>query len=89
MSTVQLEIKGKVQGVFFRANAKRRAEELDLTGWIKNKSNGDVEAVVSGKTGSVEDFISWCKDGYERAIVTEVNVAKIEESVFQNFSIRR
>ncbi|MEO6187380.1 MAG: acylphosphatase [Ginsengibacter sp.] len=87
MNTVQLIIKGKVQGVFFRASAKKMAEELGLAGWIKNTHNGGVEAVVSGKKESIENFIAWCKIGPKKASVVSVQVSEIEEKIFENFAI--
>ena len=89
MITVHLEIKGKVQGVFYRATARRIAEKNNLKGWIKNKSNGDVEAVVSGKKEDVDIFIEWCRKGSENAVVDEVNITHLEETVFKEFNVKR
>ena len=89
MITVRLEIKGKVQGVFFRATASRIAEKNNLKGWIKNKSNGDVEAMVTGKKEAVETFIKWCKDGPKRAVIDEVNITPLDEIIFSEFQIKR
>ena len=89
MITVHLEIKGKVQGVFYRATARRIAEKNNLKGWIKNKSNGDVEAVVSGKKEDVDIFIEWCRKGPENAVVDEVNITHLEETVFKEFNVKR
>jgi acylphosphatase len=88
MPTVHLDIKGKVQGVFFRATAKKVAENYNLTGWIKNKSNGNVEAIVTGEKNRVEMFIDWCKKGPENARVTEVSITDEEEIVFNNFFVK-
>ncbi len=89
MPTVHVEIKGKVQGVFFRATAKRVAEKLHLTGWIKNTDNGNVKAVVTGKKEEIEMFIDWSKQGPENAKVFEVIVTNKEEIFFNNFYIKR
>lgn len=89
MATIHLLIKGKVQGVFYRASAKEKAEELALTGWIKNTDNGDVEALVSGNADSLESFIDWCKKGPEKAMVTNVDVNPSEDQSFERFSIIR
>lgn len=87
MITVHLEIKGKVQGVFFRATARRIAEKNNLKGWIKNKTNGNVEAVVTGKKEDVDIFIEWCREGPEKAIVDEVKITHLEETVFKEFNV--
>ena len=87
--TVHLEIRGKVQEVFFRATARKVAEKNSLRGWIKNKSNGNVEAVVTGKKEEVNTFIDWCKQGPENAIVDDVVIKSLEEITFKKFSVER
>jgi acylphosphatase len=89
MSTVHLLIKGKVQGVFYRASAKEVADELQLTGWVKNTSEGDVEAMVTGSNEPLQQFISWCKQGPARAVVNDVQVTFKEEEQFDTFKIAR
>lgn len=51
---------GLVQGVFFRANTKRCADSHGLTGWVRNMSDGRVEAVFEGEEEKVRDAIEWC-----------------------------
>lgn len=89
MRTVHLLIRGKVQGVFYRATAKERADGLELKGWIKNTKTGDVEAVVSGTDDAVNAFIDWCHKGPDKANVTEVIVTEREKEQFENFRIQR
>jgi acylphosphatase len=89
MPTVHLLIKGKVQGVFYRATAKDVAKELGLTGWVKNTKEGNVEALASGSDEQLQQFISWCRQGPAKAIVTDVAINFIEEEVFEAFSIIR
>ena len=89
MKTVHLLIKGKVQGVFFRATAKDVANLHDLKGWIKNTEDGDVEAVVSGNGEQVKEFIEWSKQGPPRAQVTDVIVTEQEYEEFKKFSVIR
>lgn len=52
---------GLVQGVFFRANTKRCADSLGLTGWVRNKLDGTVEAVFEGEEARVREAIEWCE----------------------------
>ncbi len=84
-----LAITGRVQGVGFRANTRRKARELRLTGWVKNLHDGSVEAVVEGEKEKIRDLISWANRGPSRARVDEVNVDWEEaKGEFENFSIR-
>lgn len=72
MRAVHLLIKGKVQGVFYRASAKAAAERLHITGWIKNTPEGYVEALACGEEGNLRQFVEWCRKGPERAVVSDV-----------------
>jgi len=67
-------ISGKVQGVFFRANTKKKAIEYGLTGWVKNTSDGCVEAVFEGEEDKLKDMIKWCKIGPKLSKVTSVKI---------------
>jgi acylphosphatase len=87
MPTVHLTIKGKVQGVFYRAAAKDIAETMGLTGWIRNTGEGNVEALATGPGEQVEAFINWCRKGPPKAIVTEVTIASKAEENFDRFRI--
>lgn len=87
--TVHLLIKGKVQGVFYRASARDVAEQLELKGWIRNTEDDDVEAVVTGDPDQVKEFIEWCKKGPSRAHVDKVIVSEKEDESFDSFRIVR
>ena len=89
METVHLLISGKVQGVFFRQTATRMAHTLNIAGWIKNITDGKVEAVVTGNNDDVKKFIAWCKTGPEKADVTDVNVSNQPETFFEKFEVIR
>ena len=89
MPTVHLTIKGKVQGVFYRATAKETADKLGLVGWVKNTKEGNVEGLVSGSPEQVQSFIDWCKKGPARAEVSDVIVTEVEEQVFKGFKVIR
>ena len=89
MPSVHILIKGKVQGVFYRATAKDMAQALDLKGWVKNTSEGYVEAVATGSENGLHQFIEWCKKGPSKAVVTSVNVTSIAEKFFEDFRIAR
>jgi acylphosphatase len=89
MPTIHLVIKGEVQGVFFRATAKKVADELGIKGWIKNTDDGDVEAIVTGDEKQIDKFINWCKEGPEKAEVEDVTVTQEKETFFTDFEIIR
>lgn len=89
MRTVQLLIKGKVQGVFYRASAKHEADKLSLNGWVKNTVEGHVEALVSGSEKAVAYFINWCWQGPPMAHVTAVTVTEVTATPFEGFTISR
>lgn len=59
----RIRVKGKVQGVFFRAWTIEQANELGLDGWVRNRHDGSVEAVAVGPAGKVEELIARCHRG--------------------------
>lgn len=89
MPTVHLLIKGKVQGVFYRVSARETAEKLQIKGWVKNTDSGDVEAIATGTNQQLQEFIAWCKQGPQRAVVSEVIATNQEETFFKDFSVIR
>jgi acylphosphatase len=89
MKTAHLVIAGKVQGVFFRARAKDTAEKHKISGWIKNTDDGKVEAYISGEENALDKFISWCKQGPEKARVEHVVVNYVPPRDFDRFEVIR
>ncbi|GAA4748391.1 acylphosphatase [Flavisolibacter ginsenosidimutans] len=89
MPTIHLVIKGKVQGVFFRATAKDVAKALDLKGWVKNTPEGDVEVLATGDEDAIRQFIEWSKRGPDKALVSSVAVTSLNEKPFNDFRIIR
>lgn len=71
-SAVRLNIHGRVQGVGYRAFVEKQAETLGLSGWVRNRRDGTVEAVVVGDAATVEDFIARCGEGPRAAIVSGI-----------------
>ncbi len=81
-------ITGKVQGVFFRKNAKQKAEELRLSGWVKNTPDDKVELLVQGNDTDINKYIEWCKKGPPKAKVDNVYVeAKEKDNSLNEFII--
>lgn len=89
MPTLHLLIKGKVQGVFYRATAKKTADELGVKGWIKNTKDNNVEAIINGTEEQVQQFIEWCKKGSARAEVSDVIATSADAKSFDDFRIAR
>jgi acylphosphatase len=77
-----------VQGVFFRAEARARAQSLGLAGWVRNAPDGSVEAVFEGEHKRVESMVEWCRSGPAGADVDEVEVAWEEPRGDSGFSAR-
>jgi acylphosphatase len=72
--TVRLRIEGRVQGVGFRVFVERTAVALGLDGWVRNRRDGDVEAVISGTPAAVEQMIERCHVGPPASRVDRVEV---------------
>ena len=87
--TIHLLIKGRVQGVFYRASAKEKALKAGLTGWVRNTNSGDVEILVTGTERDLNQFINWCKTGPSKANVEEVTVTDNPFISFETFEIHR
>lgn len=89
MKTVRLVIKGKVQGVFYRATAKDVADLIGIKGWVRNLPDDNVEIVATAAEDVLQKFIAWCKQGPPRAWVDEVVVEEMDPGEFKGFKIIR
>jgi len=89
MKTVRLIIKGKVQGVFYRATAKDVADLLGIKGWVKNIPDNNVELTATATEDKLQKLIAWCKQGPPKAKVDEVIVKELELQEFNAFRIIR
>ena len=87
IEAIHIIVHGRVQGVWFRAGTKERADELGLFGWVKNKSEGTVEIHAEGEKSQLNNFISWCRKGTPTAHVTSVDLASISLKNFTSFEI--
>jgi acylphosphatase len=86
---IHVIISGKVQGVWFRVNTKNKAEQLNLTGWVRNTSDGKVEAIFEGEERDINKMIKWCYEGPPLANVKNVNVeTKSQLNGFLRFEIK-
>jgi len=89
MATVRrrVVVHGHVQGVFFREATRRRAESAGVAGWVRNVSDGSVEAVFEGDAESVERLVRFCEDGPRGAIVDWVDVSSEPPEGLQAFAV--
>jgi acylphosphatase len=81
-------VSGRVQGVFFRDTAGRRAESAGVAGWVRNTPDGAVEAVFEGDPASVDQMVDFCRRGPSRAEVTGIEVMDEEPVGLSGFEIR-
>jgi acylphosphatase len=79
MITRRLRIEGLVQGVGYRAAMQDRAQRLGVTGWVRNRRDGSVEAVAQGSAETLERFVAWARQGPSAARVTSVLVSDAED----------
>jgi len=73
MDRIHVIFRGKVQGVWFRANCQKKALELGLKGWVRNLPDGSVECIAEGPGKDLEELIDWCRNHQPVAKVTGVD----------------
>jgi acylphosphatase len=89
VETLQIIVRGMVQGVYFRQSAKEQALALGIKGTVKNAEDGSVNIVATGDHSNLQQLIDWCCKGPRQAKVTGVHVEKIPLVAFEEFSIVR
>jgi acylphosphatase len=77
--TKHLQITGRVQGVGYRASFEMEARALSLSGWVRNRVDGSVEAMIYGEPDAVQKMITWARRGPALAQVTDVSVNDASE----------
>ena len=86
---LHLRIRGRVQGVFFRASAAEVASEMGLSGWVRNRTDGSVELVAEGPKDAILALEEWCQTGPELAQVQDVQSTWEEPVGMENeFDVR-
>jgi acylphosphatase len=86
----QITVIGRVQGVYYRAYTEKRATELNLTGFVKNLSNGNVFIDVEGSAEDIKALIEWCYTGSPLALVRTVEIEDIPTLAgYTGFTIKR
>lgn len=87
MTTVRIRIEGRVQGVAYRAWTEETARDLDLSGWVRNRADGSVEALFSGEDGAVSRMLARCESGPHGAKVTAVRILEEGGEAPMDFSV--
>ena len=88
MARAHVVVSGRVQGVFFRYETRRRAEEAQVAGWVRNLPDGRVEAVFEGPDEAVERMVRWCREGPGGADVDDVEVTLEDPEGLDRFEVR-
>jgi acylphosphatase len=82
-------VSGIVQGVGYRYYTAQQAQALKLNGWVRNLTDGRVEAVFEGDRATVEEIIQWCSKGPSAAVVKDVSVKMEKPEGLQGFNVNR
>lgn len=80
-------VKGKVQGVFYRKSTKAVADQLGVRGFVKNEPNGDVFIAAEADDTTLEMFMDWCNEGPQDAVVTSVETNEGDLKNYRNFEV--
>lgn len=88
MKALNITVRGRVQGVFFRASTKEKAIELGVMGWCSNQADGSVFIHAEGSEGALTAFETWCGKGPMMASVIDVETVDAEIGGFSTFEIR-
>jgi acylphosphatase len=83
-----VNVRGRVQGVFFRDSAREQAEAQNVAGWVANRSDGTLEAVLEGSRDQVDAMIAFLKSGPPRADVEDVEVRDEDPEGLSGFEVR-
>lgn len=83
----KFEVSGRVQGVFFRFSTRDQALRLGLSGWVRNRSNGNVELLACGEQAALARLLDWLHQGPPMAKVTQVEVNDAGEQDTEDFRI--
>jgi acylphosphatase len=89
VKSIYLVISGRVQGVGFRYFARQKAQELQISGWVKNTPDGKIEIEAEGDSHNLDAFIEWMRIGPSRAVVRSFSNSEVSPiRNFTNFIIR-
>lgn len=87
-NTIHFIVSGRVQGVFFRATCKNLADRYQITGWVRNMPDGQVEGMATADTAKLQILRDWLRQGPELARVLRLDITEQPLQEFDNFAIR-
>ncbi len=85
---IKAVVSGRVQGVFYRDTARKKAEELQLTGWAKNTKDGHVDLVACGEQDHIVEFTDWLWMGSDTSEVSNVHWEETPWEAIDGFSVK-
>jgi len=77
IETRVVRVHGRVQGIGYREACVRRAREMNVTGWVRNRMDGSVEVLLQGTPKQLDDMCSWLEEGMPAAIVDELEITAL------------
>lgn len=83
--TIEIIVRGQVQGVYYRATANIVARRLNITGTARNMPDGSVLIIATGNADQLSHFKDWCWEGPENAAVTHVETRPLPLQIFEDF----
>jgi acylphosphatase len=89
MLHLDIIVTGKVQGVFYRATAKKVADEIGIHGFVQNEPDGSVFIAAEAAPEKMEQFLAWCRRGPQHALVTAVHTQEGTIKGYRAFEVRR
>ena len=88
MIAKRMRVRGRVQGVFYRATTKEEADKLGISGWVKNESDGSVSITAEGDPNKISKFTEWCKGGPIMARVDSLEEVIVDPSGATDFVVK-
>lgn len=89
MKHFSMHIYGRVQGVFFRASTKEKADELHISGLVQNNTDGSVSIEAEGEEDALQEFVAWCRNGPRLSQVERCEINENSVQQLKGFSILR
>ena len=90
MQRLHVRVRGRVQGVYFRASTQETATQLGLLGWVRNCPDGSVELVAEGPSDRLDQLLEWCRHGPPTARVDACeSTLEVASGEFRDFGVRR
>ncbi|RZK40460.1 MAG: acylphosphatase [Pedobacter sp.] len=87
MKHINIQVTGKVQGVFFRASTKAVADQMGIKGFVKNQKDGSVYIEAEGDETTLSMFLAWCEEGPDKSVVENVVAEDGELKNYRNFEV--